>query len=71
MIINGNIYSIFFPNVLFIIVCQSLVLVFDVYYKCKIIDQKLINSKETKETRLPTSEFCSVMENRQHTHYSS
>jgi len=67
MNINLNIESLFFPNMLFLILHHSLVLVFDVYRKCKIIDDKLINSKETK---LPTSEFYSVMKNRQHTHHS-
>jgi len=68
MNINGNIHSLFFPNVLFLILHHSLVLVFDVYCKCKIIDEKLINSKETA---LPTYKFCSVVEYRQRTHYSS
>jgi hypothetical protein len=35
---NGNIYSHFFLNVLFLILHLSLVLVFDVYCKCKFID---------------------------------
>lgn len=52
----GNMQTHFLPNVLFLILRLLLVLMFDVYCKCKLIDGQVINSKETA---LRTPKFCS------------